>query len=148
MAERGGLFPTGLSLHRLSSYTSQAILHRALGPVQVFNYSPSFARAIKNLRTAWYTNMFVHRISEMRTLFKYLASSMTFLLKFMHLDKHKHFPCPLVSKFLISNPNNVNLESEVKYLSCLLTHNSKVFVWQHSPKVGSDGSTQAGGCLF
>lgn len=96
----------------------------------MFNYSPSFARALKTLkaqRTVWYTNTFVHRISKMRTLLKYLASYMTFFTKFLHLGKHKHFPCVLVSKFLMSNPKNVNLESEVKYLSCQLTYTSNPF---------------------
>lgn len=63
----------------------------------------------------------------MRTLLKYLASYMTFFLKFLHLGKHKHFPCVLVSKFLMSNPKNVNLESEVKYLPCQLTYTSNPF---------------------
>lgn len=84
-------------------------------------------KTLKAQRTVWYTNTFVHRISEMRTLFKYLASYMTFFLKFLHLGKHKHFPSVLVSKFLMSNPKNVNLESEVKYLSCQLTYTSNPF---------------------
>lgn len=85
----------------------------------------------------------------MRTLFKYLARYMTSLLKFMHLGKHQHFPCLLVSKFLMSNPNNVNLDSEVKHLSCQLTHTgNSVCVWQHSQRVGSDGNTEAGGWLI
>lgn len=94
------------------------------------------------------TNTSVHRILPMRTLFKYLASYMTFLLKFMHLGKHEHFPCLLVSKFLMSNPNNVNLEWELKYLSCQLTHTrNSVCVWQHSQIQGSDGTTKAGAWL-
>lgn len=116
----------------------------------MFNCSPSFARAFTDLRkawrTVWYINTFVRRISEMRVLFKCLVSYMTSLLKFMHLGKHCHFPCLLVSKFLMSNPNNVNLESEVKSLSCQLTHTSNsVCVWQRSQKVGSDGNAKAGG---
>jgi len=45
----------------------------------------------------------------------------------MHLGKHNHFPRLLVSKFLMSNPNNVNLEPKVKYLPCKTAYTSNQF---------------------
>lgn len=52
---------------------------------------------------------------------------MTFPLKFMHLRKHNHFPRLPVSKFLVSNPNNLSLESEVKCLSRQTMYTSNQF---------------------
>lgn len=59
-------------------------------------------------------------------MFGYLSYT-TSILKFMHLGKHNYFLCLVVSKFLLSNPNNVNLESEDKYMSCQIMSTSKQF---------------------